>query len=931
MKTRTKPKWQKAVGTEPLPGYRLLEPLGRGGFGEVWKCEAPGGLLKAIKFVKGNGHAKKEDSANVEFQAIQCIKNVRHPFVLSIDRVEMIGGELVLVMELADRNLADRFAECRAAGNPGIDRDELLRYLTEAAEALDLINFQHGLQHLDVKPANLFVVSGHIKVADFGLVNKVQEGPTDSLPKQGGLTPLYVAPELLRGQMSRHSDQYSLAIVYQELLTGAFPFSGENPSSVMMAHMTKEPDLSALPDADRPSVARALAKEPDRRFPSCLQFIQAILAGLDAPEGPDTGPLPTRPSSFRPSGLRPSAFPSTPKSMASVSSPTHPTVGRGDETRSMSATPGPDADGDDDAIPTECAVRPCPQGGGDLPPPGVEFGAHVASSIYGEIFKAIDADGRPCLARVLPAPDSGFKWDAALLERLSAIQHPGLQPLSIAQNSFGHAVLLTDPVEQTLQERYRECIAEGLVGIQRFELLNHLGAAAAALDALQQRHRLWHLGLSPRSLVLTDEGVQLAEFGLAQLLWLPRRRLAAHWAARYAAPELLQASPNATCDAYSLALIYAEMLTGFHPLPKRKRTRSATGSVGAKPDLDWLPAPDRAVIAKALDLDPHHRFTRCEELIDALNGAARPEPRPAAPQAVLVPPAVVPLANLSGGDETLADPPSIRPLVAQVVLAETSASGLEASEGLTYLVRRKEHTYETRIPIGVLSNMVAVRLAFFIERWNAEVFSEDRQHAVLRLRGKKNFWHKWLERNVGLEVRIEIVPLTGAGAYSSEALVSVKPFGGLRHPAARKLPEVAPALFLSLRDDLQTSPDQRGEVRWPCSQPLDVYAVADDGVIGKALEAKGLKLSFTGVEFWSAQRPTTKFVYVHFNSVAKPGVAWLLKVIHNEPDAAGGFRTGGMFVVEAGNVASHLAEAQKQKAATENGAKRASLDHLLRD
>jgi serine/threonine protein kinase len=145
---------------EPLPGYRLIERLGRGGFGEVWKVEAPGGLLKAMKFVFGDLDAADDDSrpAEQELKALKRVQAIRHPYVLSLERYDILDGQLLITMELADRNLWDRFRECRAQGLPGIPRPELLRYMEEAAEALDLMNNHYQIQHLDIKPQNLFVV-----------------------------------------------------------------------------------------------------------------------------------------------------------------------------------------------------------------------------------------------------------------------------------------------------------------------------------------------------------------------------------------------------------------------------------------------------------------------------------------------------------------------------------------------------------------------------------------------------------------------------------------------------------------------------------------------------------------------------------------------------------------------------------------------------
>ena len=269
--------YTKAAGMVPLPGYTLLQPLGRGGFGEVWKCEAPGGLMKAVKFVANNPNGTEGEQLRQEFNAFQQIKQIRHPFMLTLERVEMVGNELVMVMELADQQLQDRFRECVGDGLPGIPRDELLGYLADAAEALDVIGAKFNLQHLDVKPANLFLIAGHVKVGDYGLVSSLLDGANTNR----GLTPRYVAPEVLRNQVHTRSDQYSLALVYHELLTGSFPYPARTPQQMMLQHVTVPADVSALPPGDQPIVLKALAKQPEERFGSCMAFIRALMLALN--------------------------------------------------------------------------------------------------------------------------------------------------------------------------------------------------------------------------------------------------------------------------------------------------------------------------------------------------------------------------------------------------------------------------------------------------------------------------------------------------------------------------------------------------------------------------------------------------------------------------------------------------------------------------
>ncbi len=281
-----------AAGQRPLPDYELVGLLGRGGFGEVWKARGPGGFHVALKFVRLGQRA-----GATELRALELMKDVRHPNLLPLFGAWQQGGLLILAMELADGTLLNRLLRAQADGHPGIPPDELLEHLRDAARGLDFLNDRRlaaegggeivGIQHKDVKPQNLLLVGGAVKVADFGLAKVLEHSVTAAT---GGLTPSYAAPEFFDNKATRWSDQYSLAVTYCQLRGGQLPYEG-SALEVMAGHVMRPPDVSMLPEAERPAVARALAKKPEERWPSCRAFAEALAeAGKQAPPVPPAAP-----------------------------------------------------------------------------------------------------------------------------------------------------------------------------------------------------------------------------------------------------------------------------------------------------------------------------------------------------------------------------------------------------------------------------------------------------------------------------------------------------------------------------------------------------------------------------------------------------------------------------------------------------------------
>ena len=314
--------WQ--AGQSPVPGYKLEKFIGKGSFGEVWQAASPGGTKCALKFLN-----LREQQGRKELRAIQRLKQIRHANLMPLNALWLLDDQqqiipddyldpshplmeetrrrtllappdesetdnprtLVIAMPLAEGNLLELLRQRQKEGKD-IPVDELLVYMMDGARALDYLNAQcHeyageiiSVQHGDVKPENLVLLGGSVMLCDFG-VARTLGAATDTRGTQLGGSLAYMAPECLAGQVSPHSDQFSLAVSYAELRTGKLPFDDSSMTQVIEDRRRGRLNLEGLSPAEQRVILRACSVQPEKRFRSNVEMVEALrLAALG--EGP---------------------------------------------------------------------------------------------------------------------------------------------------------------------------------------------------------------------------------------------------------------------------------------------------------------------------------------------------------------------------------------------------------------------------------------------------------------------------------------------------------------------------------------------------------------------------------------------------------------------------------------------------------------------
>jgi DNA-binding beta-propeller fold protein YncE len=269
------------IGVEIL-GYRLEELIGRGGMGAVYR--AYDRRLKrnvALKLVA----PELSDDASFRDRFLtetEVAASLEHPNVVPVYDAGDVDGQLYLAMRYLEAGELKALLKSEGSLEPA----RALAICGRLAAALDAAH-AHGLVHRDVKPSNVLLDGDeHVYLADFGLSRRLADPGLPAGPGPSLGTPAYVAPEQIAGdEVDGRADIYSLGCVLYECLTGEVPYERDSELRMLWAHLQDEPPVPASYPALAPVFATALAKDPDNRYATCAELVEAAREALGLREG----------------------------------------------------------------------------------------------------------------------------------------------------------------------------------------------------------------------------------------------------------------------------------------------------------------------------------------------------------------------------------------------------------------------------------------------------------------------------------------------------------------------------------------------------------------------------------------------------------------------------------------------------------------------
>jgi serine/threonine protein kinase len=263
-----------------LGPYRLLNRIGAGGMGEVWKAEDTH-LLRtvAVKLLRPEMAGDEEWKARFLREA-RTAARLSHPNIATIYSVDQAEGHMFIAMEYVEGDSLKQLIASRVLGMP-----DVVRVVKRCADALTEAH-QHGVIHRDVKPENIIVTTRGVKMLDFGIAKLIDAPPEDAgkLTSDGTVigTPEYMSPEQAMGRAVDHrSDIFSLGVVLFEALTGRHPFAGKSVTETLVNIVTREaPDLASMLQGVSPSLAeivrKSTRKNPEERYEVAKQMASAL-------------------------------------------------------------------------------------------------------------------------------------------------------------------------------------------------------------------------------------------------------------------------------------------------------------------------------------------------------------------------------------------------------------------------------------------------------------------------------------------------------------------------------------------------------------------------------------------------------------------------------------------------------------------------------